>query len=79
VEVDGVHEVLPVAKTARCVLHPLDLRVERFAARIGDAVALIGDDVLEARPSAMQKEVSIVIDNFQARTRRLNQSTIAAR
>jgi len=27
----------------------------------------------------MQKEASIVIDNFQARTLRLNQSTTAAR
>ena len=48
VEVDGVDEVLPVAKTTCRVLHPLDLRVERFAARIGDAVAPIDNDVLLA-------------------------------
>jgi acyl carrier protein len=45
VEVDGVDEVLPIAKSACRVLHPLDLCVERFAARVGDAVAEIGDYV----------------------------------
>jgi hypothetical protein len=37
-EVDGVDEVLPVAKAARRVLHLLNLGVERLAASLGDAV-----------------------------------------
>jgi hypothetical protein len=47
VEVDCVNEVLLVPKTSRRVLHPLDLGVNRFAGRVGNAVPQIRDDVLE--------------------------------
>jgi hypothetical protein len=50
VEVNGVDEVLFVAESPRRVLHPLDLGVERLAGRVGDPMAQIGDDVLEAPP-----------------------------
>ena len=47
-EADGIDEVfLSVMKTTCPELHPLDLGVERFAARIGDVKAQIGDYVLE--------------------------------
>src|SRR5437879_3932271 len=47
VEVDRVDEVLLVAEAAGRVLHPLDLGVDGFASRVGDAVLEVGDDVGE--------------------------------
>jgi len=38
-EIDRIYEILFIAKTASGVLHPLDLRVDGFAARIGDAMS----------------------------------------
>ena len=38
VEVDRMDEVLFVPKAPSRVLHPLDLRIDRFAGRIGDPV-----------------------------------------
>ena len=40
-------EVLLVPEASGCVLDPLDLRVNGFAARVCDAVSEIRDDVLE--------------------------------
>lgn len=37
-------EVLLVAVAVRCVLHPLDICVDRFAGRIPNPVSQIGDD-----------------------------------
>jgi len=48
VEVDGVDEVLFVAETAGRVPHPLNLGVDGFAGRVGDAVLEVDDDVLKA-------------------------------
>ena len=47
-EVDGGLEVLFVAKTASGVLHPLDLGVNGFTGRVGDAMAQVRDDVLKS-------------------------------
>ncbi len=38
-EVDRVNKVLLVPKTSCRVLHPLDLRIDRFAGYVGDAGA----------------------------------------
>jgi len=48
VEIDRVTEVLFVAKAASRALHPLNLSVDGFAGRVGDAVLEVGDDVFEA-------------------------------
>src|SRR5207245_10620896 len=48
VEVDRMDEVLLVAEAAGRVLHPLDLGVDGFASRVGDAVLEVSDDVGEA-------------------------------
>src|ERR1019366_1923764 len=47
VEVDCVHEVLPVPEAPRRVLHPLDLGIDGFAGRVGDPMPHVRDDVLE--------------------------------
>jgi hypothetical protein len=39
VEVDRIDEVLFIPESAGGVLHPLDLRIERFAGRVGNRVA----------------------------------------
>lgn len=48
-EVNSVNEVLFVAEATCRVLDPLDLGVDRFAGRIGDPVAQVGDDVSNRR------------------------------
>jgi hypothetical protein len=47
VEQNGVDEVLLVAESARGVLHPLNLGVDRFTAGVSDTMLEIGDDVGE--------------------------------
>lgn len=54
-EVDGVAGALPVAKAAGGEFYLLDLGVERFAARIGDAVAQGRNDILDAAFHHAQK------------------------
>src|SRR5258708_3591713 len=48
VEVNGVNEVLLIAESARRVLNPLDLGVDRFTGCVGDSMPKIGDDVGES-------------------------------
>src|SRR5690348_2522781 len=48
VEVDRVGEVLLVPESARRVLHPLNLGIDRLAGSVGYSVLPIRDDVLEA-------------------------------
>src|SRR5947199_5334402 len=48
-EVDGIAEALAVAKAPRCVLQPLDLRVDAFGAGVGDALDHGGDDPVQVR------------------------------
>ncbi len=43
VEVDRVNEVLLAPKTLRRVLHPLNLGVNRFAGRVGNAVMMFSN------------------------------------
>ena len=64
-------------------LHPSD---EDLSPGTPELATLIGVEDLRfsfaesvSSRASMQKEVSIVIDSFQASTRRLNQSTTAAR
>ena len=57
VEIDRVHEVLFVPKTSCRILHPLDLGIDRFAARVGDAVPQVRDDVLEP-PFALKSDTA---------------------
>src|ERR1039458_9574924 len=45
VEVDRVHEVLPVPEAPRRVLHPLDLGIDGFAGRVGNPMPQVRDDV----------------------------------
>lgn len=44
-EVDGGHEVVVVAEASSRVLHPLDLRVDRFAGGVGHPVPEVGQDL----------------------------------
>ena len=48
VEVDRVHEVLPVPEAPRRVLHPLDLGIDGFAGRVSDPMPQVRDDVFES-------------------------------
>jgi hypothetical protein len=47
-EVDRNNEILFVPKTARRVLHPLNLGIERFAGRVRDPMPQVRNDVLES-------------------------------
>jgi hypothetical protein len=66
VEVDRVDEVLFVAEAAGRVLHPLDLGVDGFAGRVGDAVLEVGDDVGEA--------AFVLLLSEEGRRRKLNET-----
>jgi hypothetical protein len=48
VEVDRIDEVLFIPESAGGVLHPLDLRIERFTGSIGNLMSQVGDDVFES-------------------------------
>src|ERR1700692_4577564 len=48
VEVDRIDEVLFIPESAGGVLHPLDLRIERFTGSIGNLMSQISDDVFES-------------------------------
>ena len=46
-EVDGGDKVVAIAETAGCVLDPLDLGIDGFAACVGDTVLEAGKDVFK--------------------------------
>lgn len=47
-EVDRVEEVLLITDAASRVLDPLNLRVDRLATGVGNAMPELGDDVFKA-------------------------------
>src|SRR5450759_4519610 len=57
VTVDRQLEALAVPKAARGVFDPLDLRVESFSDRIGDAMRQVGQNILEM-PAQRLREIA---------------------
>jgi hypothetical protein len=64
VEVDRIDEVLFVPEFAGGVLHPLDLRIERFTGSLGDLMSQVGDEVFRIAASASPLFLSSVVIDF---------------